>query len=277
MSRNASHSTLLYYNDIRRTNPNIDPAEERELIRRWQENRDAAARDRLLRSHLRFVVTAARKRTKNLDLLQDLIAAGNLGLVKALDKYDLRRDPPPRFLTYAGWWIQKEMLDNDYATSSLVHVPTHRQKTQRKKAREFQRVVREHGPDSARARALDPGMPEGTTVSFEELRGALEQALQASGDFGMTDNDAAEMSSVMTETFDADRVLRHAIEQLTPREQVVLNLYYGVKDDPRNFVQIAALLEIHPERVRQIKIAGVERLKEILAQHHAVFAAAHMY
>jgi RNA polymerase sigma factor (sigma-70 family) len=277
MSRNSGHSILLYYNDIRRTNPIYDSAEERELIRRWQENRDAAARDTLLRSHLRFVVTAARKRTKNLDLLQDLIAAGNLGLVKALDKYDLSRDPPPRFLTYAGWWIQKEMLDNDYATSSLVHVPTHRQKTQRKKAREFQRVVREHGPDSARAQALDPGLPEGATVSFEDLKDVLEHALRSSADIGVTDNDAAEMSGVMAETIDADRLLRRAIEQLTPREQTVLNLYYGVKDDPRNFVQIAALLEIHPERVRQIKIAGVERLKTILAQHHSVFAASHMY
>ena len=59
----------------------------------------------------------ARKRSRDPERLQDLIAAGNIGLLTAVDKYDLTRRPAPRFLTYAGGWIQKEISDEDYATT----------------------------------------------------------------------------------------------------------------------------------------------------------------
>lgn len=277
MSQVLLRSVSRYYEEIGRTTPVADPDEERRLILRWQKNKDAVARDILLKGHLRFVVTMARRRSKDPDRLQDLIAAGNLGLVKALDRYDLSRRPPVRFLTYAGSWINKEMLDNDYATSSLVHVPTHRQKAQRKKAKEFQRALQEHGPTSRKTKKLDPGLPEGVTVALDDLREVLENrryfgdpASRGTRPHWLTDNDVAQMSDSLRETVDTDKVLRRAIALLPHREQVVLNLYFGIKDDCRNLVQIAALLEMSPERVRQIKISGVKQLKDILAEKHAV-------
>ncbi len=280
MPQVLNRSVTLYYDEIGRTTPVSDPDEERRLILRWQKHKDAKARDILLKGHLRFVVKLARKRTKDHDRLQDLIAAGNLGLVKALDKYDLTRRPPTRFLTYAGWWIQKEMLDNDYATSTLVHVPTHRQKAQRKKAKAFQLALQKHGP-TPQTTSLNPGYPEGMTVALDELRDVIEnrryfdESHKVPG--WVSENDIALMSESMRETTDTDRVLRLAISHLPPREQTVLNLYFGVKDDPRNLVQIAALLEMSPERVRQIKIAGVKQLKDVLADRHAVTSPCDAY
>lgn len=253
MSAGVAYSATLYFTDIAKMTPISDPSEERRLIQQWQRRKDVRARDALVQSHLRFVVTLARKRSRDPDRLSDLIAAGNLGLLKAVDKYDLSRRPAPRFLTYAGWWIQKEIADEDYATSSLVHVPTHRQKAQRKRAKAFQRALQEGGPDNPTTATLDPGLPEGATVTIDELREAADSEPESAPD-----------------TYDTRRsnhLLRRAISQLPAREQSVLNLYYGTKDDPRNLVQIAAILGMCPERVRQIKMNGMKLLRDVLETH----------
>ena len=251
MDIQAAHSAVLYFNDIAKTIPISNAKQERKLIRCWQKHRDIQSRDTLVQSHLRFVVTLARKRSRDPDRLPDLISAGNIGLIKAVDKYDLKRRPATRFLTYAGWWIQKEIADEDYATSSLVHVPTHRQKAQRRRAKEFQKVVQIEGPDSSILRKMDPGYPEGTITALDDLR---EAADETEAHTPLTYNKQR-----------ASHHLRRVISQLPPREQSVLNLYYGTKDDPRNLVQIAAILGMCPERVRQIKISGVRLLKDALA------------
>lgn len=250
MSQGLSRSGALYYTEISRTNPVSDPQEERQLIARWQKKKDIVARDTLVQSHLRFVVTLARRRSQDPDRLQDLIAAGNFGLLKALDKYDLNHKPQTRFLTYAGWWIQQEIADEDYATSSLVHVPTHRQKAQRKQARMFQRALQEHGPNAKKVTKMDPGIPEGVMITIDTLR---DSPCEAEGS-----------SPMAYDACQSNQLLRTAIGGLPLREQTVLNLYFGVKDEPRNLVQIAAILEMSPERVRQIKISAVKQLRTAL-------------
>jgi len=257
MKDGASNSILLYYHEISRTNPVSDPKEERQLIQRWQRNKDVAARDILVKSHLRFVVTLARKRTKAPDKLQDLIAAGNLGLLKAIDRFDLKKKV--RFLTYAACCIQEEMFKEDYSTSSLVHIPTHRQKAQRKKAKQFRQAMAQHGPHASSVQAMDPGAPEGTTVDLSAIQDTPEEDPRR--------------TQVLYETSDANRRLREAINVLPDREQTVLNLYYGIKDEPRNLVQIASFLGMSPERIRQIKLTGMRLLKDTLATQHSVTSA----
>jgi len=253
MSQGLSRSASAYFNEISKVSPISDPQEERRLILRWQKHKDVKARDTLVQSHLRFVITVARKRCRDADRLQDLIAAGNIGLIKAVDRYDLSRRPAPRFLTYAGWWIQKEIADEDYATTTVVHVPTHRQKAQRKAAKLFQKAVQAHGPEARQLKKMDPGNPEGLSVSID----AVQETVESEG--------PEEPNGVDVEQ--ANKVLRVAISRLPVREQTVLNLYYGVKDEPRNFAQIANILEMCPERVRQIKINGVKLLKTDLTNH----------
>lgn len=251
MSQGLARSATLYYNDLLHTRLVSSPKEERQLIYRWQKRRDMKARDTLIKSHLRFVVTCARKWSRDPDRLSDLIASGNLGLLKALDKFDLSRKPPTRFLTYAGWWIQKEIADEDYATSTLVHVPTHRQKAQRRQAKEFQRVLQAHGPNSKKLTKMSPGAPEGISVSIDALHETVDDTpIGASNAF---------------DTVKTDLLLRRIIGGLPLREQTVLNLYFGVKDEPRNLVQISAILGMCPERVRQIKITGMKQLRALLS------------
>lgn len=253
MPAGLSRSAATYYQEISRVSPVSDPQEERRLIERWQKHRDTKARDMLVQSHLRFVITVARKRSRDPERLQDLIAAGNIGLLTAADKYDLKRRPAPRFLTYAGWWVQKEIAEADYATTTVVHVPTHRQKAQRKAAKLYQKAVQTHGPEAKQLKKMDPGNPEGLSVSIDSVQETVEQE-------GTDEPNTVDVSN-------ANRVLRLAISKLPVREQTVLNLYFGIKDEPRNFAQIANILEMCPERVRQIKLNGVNLLKTELSSH----------
>lgn len=257
MGRSAS----LYYNEIARTTPINDPDEERRLIYQWQRYKNIAARDALLHSHLRFVVKVARRFTKDPDLLPDIIAAGNVGFVKALDKFD--KSKKTRFLTYAGWWIQEEIYKELYGSNSLVHVPVHRQKANRKKAKIFQKALAEYGPDAAQVRGMDQGTPEGITVTLDVLRESEE-------DDPMRMPTSYEASAV-------NGKLRHAIASLPTREQTVLNLYYGIKDDKRNLVQIASILGMSPERVRQIKLSGEKQLRTTLERTHAILSSRDAY
>jgi RNA polymerase sigma factor (sigma-70 family) len=262
MANDLPRSITRYYTEISKTNIISDAAEERRLILAWKRHRDSKARDKLVSSHLRFVVSVARKHTKDTEQLQDLIAAGNIGLLTALDRYDLKRKV--RFLTYAGWWIQEAIYKEVYA-NSLVHVPTHRQKAQRKRAKAYAKALTQFGPE--KLQEMDPGLPEASTVDLDKLddRSRLANSLQ-----GEDDREGFEHT-------DAARLLRKEIAQLPPREQTVLNCYFGIKDSARNLVQIAALLSICPERIRQIKIEAVKMLRERMEAHHAVMSASDVY
>lgn len=252
MGTNTSRISATYYAEISRTTSVDDPEEEKKLLRAWQRRKDVKARDAIIQTHLRFVVKQAHKRTKDPEAVKDYIAAGNLGLLRAADKFDVGRKPYIRFLTYAGWWILKEMSDQDYATSSLVHVPAHRQKEQRRNARAFRAAIQEKGPEDQAVRAMNPGLPEGVVVHIDAAKNTPDER-------------DGEPSSV----YGNERIrslLRDAIARLPAREQTVLNLYFGVKDDARNLVQISAIMGMCPERVRQIKINGMRLLHDELRE-----------
>lgn len=246
MGTTVCRTSAAYYAEVARAETVNDPEEEKRLLRRWQEKRDVKARDAIVRTHLKFVVQQAHRRTKDPEAVKDFIASGNLGLLKAADKFDTRRKPYIRFLTYAGWWIYEEMSNQDYTSSTLVHVPAHRQKAQRRAAREFRAAIQEHGPEHVQG--MDPGLPEGVVTTLDAARNACDEKEPGSA-------------------YGAERLrslVRRGISLLPIREQTVLNLYFGVKDEPRNLVQIADLTGMCPERVRQIKINGMHLLQRVL-------------
>ena len=241
-----ARTASMYYAEVARMPLVDDPTEEKRLLQRWQQRKDVRARNAIVQTHLRFVVKMAHKRSKDPEAVKDFIAAGNLGLLKATDKFDWSRKPYIRFLTYAGWWVYEEMSNQDYTTATLVHVPAHRQKAQRRNQREFRAAVQEHGPDSAAVRGMNPGLSESIVMPIEAAR---HTANVADGE--------------PTSTYGSDRlraIVREGIGRLPSREQTVLNLFYGVKDDARNLVQIAAIMGMCPERVRQIKLNGMQLL-----------------
>lgn len=243
-------ASAAYYSDIAKTCVVVDPDEERDLIRAWQTSRDVRARNRIVESHLRFVVRQAHRRTRDPEAVRDYIAAGNLGLLRAVDKFEWARVPYNRFLTYAGWWIMEEMSKQDFVLSSTVHVPAHRQKERRRSARAYRAAVQRLGPESEEVQSMDQGGPEVVEVGIDAARNKSAAMLASCDTFGDEGLRAA---------------LRLAVARLPAREQTVLNLFYGVKDDPRSLRQIARIMDICAERVRQIKINGMRLLRDELS------------
>lgn len=239
-----------YYASLGNAPAVTDPAEERVLIRLWQRHRDARARDAVVQSHLRFVVRQAHRKTSDRNALPDYIAAGNLGLLKAIEPGHFNPDRKPyiRFLTYAGAWVYKEMMDQDYASSSTVHIPTHKQKEQRRRAHALRVAATTHGPRSDAAAAVDhviyPVIPI-EDVRDEELCAGIQIA----------DDYHAKQLSDLLET---------ALAQLPTREATIIRLHFGVRDEPRSLEQIGKIMSMTPERIRQIKVVALRLVRRHL-------------
>jgi RNA polymerase sigma factor (sigma-70 family) len=122
LPKNASLS--LYYKAIESTTL-LSAAEERKWILLYHETKSPQARDKIIQGALRYVISEARKHPQsiyNRTVLEDLIAAGNIGLIRALSKF--KPEAGTRFLTYAGWWVRHEMREESRRIG-LFHIPAH--------------------------------------------------------------------------------------------------------------------------------------------------------
>jgi len=117
-------SLSMYYRAVEGTRL-LTAAEERKWILQHHETKSPEARDKIIQGALRYVISEARKHPRSLHdrtVLEDLIAAGNIGLIRALSKFN--PDAGTRFLTYAGWWVRHEMREESRRIG-LFHIPAH--------------------------------------------------------------------------------------------------------------------------------------------------------
>lgn len=125
MSSSSSPDSLSrYYREVDATQM-LSADVERTLILKYKETKDPTARDQIIKGALRYVIAEARKHPRSLmdrSVLEDLVAAGNIGLIRALNKFDTSMGT--RFLTYASWWVRHEMREEGRRLG-LVHVPAH--------------------------------------------------------------------------------------------------------------------------------------------------------
>jgi RNA polymerase sigma factor (sigma-70 family) len=123
-SKPSNDSLARYYKEVEATSM-LSAENERELIQRYKNTKDAKAKDLIVKGALRYVISEARKHPRSYmerQTLEDLIAAGNIGLIRALTKF--KPEAGTRFLTYASWWVRHEMREESRRLG-LVHVPTH--------------------------------------------------------------------------------------------------------------------------------------------------------
>lgn len=253
MPRDVSRSLARYYDEVGKA-PLLDDADvEFGLILRWQQNKDLQARDILVRSHLRFVLREARKYATSDEQLEEYIGAGNIGLLEGVDRYDSTRAPRLRLLTYAYHWIRKNILDAHYREPA-AHVPAHKIKAQKREAKEAQR-------QRSLGQNVDVPIAEGVAVALDTM---LEAPAEMDPSRNHRDVDDAHMA----------RHLRITIARLPPRDQTIVNLYYGMKDEPRTDNQIAKFLGLSPERARQLRGEAMGKLRELLKDRESTVAAA---
>jgi len=258
----------LFLNEAGRW-PLLTAEEEVELAKRIERG-DKEAKDRMITSNLRLVVSIA-KRYQGHDLsLLDLIQEGIIGLIRAVEKFDWRRGF--KFSTYATWWIRQAVQRGVANKSRTIRIPVHIVEREQRMAR----AERELSTRLGRA-PTDEEIAKRARLPLKQLREvrqaaravtSLDRPIGGENEGALGDLFASEQAPPEEEigvSLEQD-VLRRAVAQLPDRERDVLKLRYGLNDDgdgdgdPASLEAIGRQLGITRERVRQIEARALERL-----------------
>src|SRR2546429_4248602 len=256
----AEDAFQSYLHDIRGLGL-LTHAEEIELAQRAAIG-DEWARRKLIESNLRLVIAIARRYTSTGVPLIDLIQEGNLGLMRAAEKFDYRRGC--HFGTYATGWIRQAVSRAAGEQSRLIHLPEHVATRLRKVRRVAAQLSQENG--------LEP-LPEqiavASNINLDEVKSllslveppvSLETPLDAEERYTLADTIEDKATPALAETASEHLLgeeLHRALALLTPRERSVITSRYGIGDGrSRTLLEIGKELGISRERVRQIEVVG---------------------
>jgi len=255
----------LYLAEVART-PILSEAEEKELVGRMRQG-DRAARERLIVSHLRLVVSMAREYgDTGLDLL-DLIQEGNLGLIEAVDRFDPSRGV--RLATYARWWIRQAIGQAIEKQSQMIRIPAYLFRAivrfQRLKASFGAEGIEESedilvAPGLTAERLLRIRETVGNVISLDTPLGEEEEAESLEEMVADEDVPTPERAALI-ELFREE--LLEMVGKLPAREAQVLRWRYGLEGPrPLTLAEVGEKLGISRERVRQIEERALKKLKE---------------
>jgi RNA polymerase primary sigma factor len=266
ITNRESQSLERYFNEISKVEL-LTPEEEVELARRIKQG-DEQALEKLTKANLRFVVSVAKQYQNRSLSLNDLINEGNLGLVKAAQKFDETRGF--KFISYAVWWIRQSIMQALAEQSRIVRLPLNRTGALSKINKTFaeleQHFEREPTPEEL-AEILEMDVKEITdTLNLSSKQLSLDSPFNEDEDNSLldvlenknietTDKDMAYTSSLKIET-------ERALSTLTEREQQVLKMTFGIGGEhPMSLEQIGEKLNLTRERVRQIKEKAIKKLR----------------
>ncbi len=243
----------------------LTAAEEVELAKRIERG-DRQAKDLMINSNLRLVVSIAKKYQGHGLSLLDLIQEGIIGLIRAVEKFDWRRGY--KFSTYATWWIRQAVQRGVANKSRTIRIPVHIVEREQKIAR----AERELTLTLERA-PTDEEVAKTSKLSVKHVRevrkaaravASLDKPLGGDSDTSFGDVVAAHPTDVEEEVVVglSEILLREAVAKLPEREQLVIDLRYGLRGDrdPMSLEMIGREMGLTRERVRQIETQALERL-----------------
>jgi RNA polymerase sigma-32 factor len=275
MGRERDDALRLYYSHVQ-ANPVLTAEQEIELSRRWLNDGDRAAAEKLVMSNMRAVIKISAEFSNQHVPFGDLLQEGTMGLIKAVDRYDPERGV--RFLSYAAWWIRAYIRDYLLRTRSLVRLgTTQRQRTVYSRLGKARATVEREGlRGEARVARMEEliGVDRGTIEMMSGRLGGYDVSLdQPMG----TDDDAAprgnfipgdgptpeeEIGSAEEDTLHR-RQFRQALATLPAREREIIRRRH-LADDPETLQQVGATMGISRERVRQLEVRALRRIKDWL-------------
>lgn len=258
------NSELLqkYFKDISKY-PKYEGEEQMKLAREMRKGNDKA-REKLINSNLRFVVTCAKKYQGQGVPLMDLIQAGTLGLIQSLEKYD--PDRGYKILSFAVWYIRREIIRALYNNGRTIRYPaTYISKiTKVKKA--YEKFVEDNNREPT-----DEELIEITNLTQRQYKSTvMDRSYCQSLNTFVTDDNKLTLEDTLSEEVSpfSDGFAREYIEQsinliLNDREKFVINHFYGFNGCLESSIKdIAKLLNLGEERVRQIRKSAVAKLKK---------------
>jgi RNA polymerase primary sigma factor len=257
-----------YLREINET-PLLKADEEKDLAHRIEDG-DSEARDHLVRANLRLVVNIARSYQGKGLALQDLIAEGNLGLLRAVEGYDPSMNT--RFSTYASFWIKQSMKRAVVNTAKTVRLPAYMVQLLTEWRRAAARLQDELGRAATEEEiAIRLKLPKKKLSIIKKAIRIYNANPQSEGEETGWSIDDLAMDGVshapeaqMTRADDLSQVL-HLLEKLDDREAKVLRLRFGLDtEEPMTLKEIGECLDLTRERVRQIEREALSKLHEML-------------
>lgn len=247
--------------------------EERELFLDYKLNGNMAARNQIVHNCLRHVIKIAYQYATNHEQAQELVAAGNVGVLNALDRYDPNRNT--RFLSYAHYWIKLQIRQELY-NMGLVKTPVWHTKA-RMKLKQVQSNIRaETGKEPTPSELSKHVDLTSNQIQFIQKSSFCYLSFDTTASLQESVGEAASVDRRLLSK-EARRILISMLKILGPREKFVLRAYYGLVTDPMHLKQISRVLGVSTERVRQIKATALETLQRKFRLHLDIHSVWDLY
>lgn len=270
---NLPDAVQMYLKEIGRT-PLLNQKEEKELAKRIEAN-DEAARKKLIQANLRLVVSIAKRyvnRSPHLSIL-DLIQEGNIGLSRAVDKFDYKKGF--KFSTYATWWIRQAITRALADYSRTIRIPVHMVETITKFTQVKRRLMQELGREP-----LPEEIANEMSMSIDKIhyiQKISQEVVSLEAPVGDDDEDSMLSDFIKDETsLTPDQMASHAllrdyikevIVDLSEREQKILSMRFGLDDNiAHTLEEVGKVFGVTRERIRQIEAKALEKIRS----HHKI-------
>ncbi|MBQ9710014.1 MAG: RNA polymerase sigma factor RpoD [Clostridia bacterium] len=262
---NMDDPVKMYLKDIGKV-PLLSADDEVELAKKMADG-DEYAKKLLSEANLRLVVSIAKRYVGRGMQFLDLIQEGNLGLMKAVDKFDYQKGF--KFSTYATWWIRQAITRAIADQARTIRIPVHMVETINKVVRVSRQLLQELGREPTAKEIADiMGLTEDRVMEIQRIAQdpvSLETPIGEEddshlGDFIMDDNAPAPTDQVSFTMLKEQLI--GVLDTLTPREEKVLRLRYGIDDGrPRTLEEVGKEFNVTRERIRQIEAKALRKLR----------------
>ncbi len=265
LESSTDDSVKMYLKDIGSV-PLLNPDEEKDLARRMAEG-DEYAKNRLSEANLRLVVSIAKRYVGRGMQFLDLIQEGNLGLMKAVEKFDYTKGF--KFSTYATWWIRQSITRAIADQARTIRIPVHMVETINKTGRVQRQLLQTLGREPTPAEIAEVmGIPVEKVIEIQKIAQdpvSLETPIGEEEDSHLGDfleDDKAASPADKAEAKMLKEQLLQVLDTLTPRENEVIRKRYGIDDArPKTLEEVGKEFNVTRERIRQIEAKALRKLR----------------